>query len=112
MDITLKDASGNNPGMKSFLERYCSVEFSIRNLDFSYQFKIWDVDSNSIHIVIKDDSDILNWLKVGSRLESKFYSNENSTSVNELETEISNIMKADEGRFKGHYLVKLSVASG
>ena len=53
-DIMLKNALGNNPEMKSFLERYCSVEFSIRNLDFNYQFKIWDIDPSSIHIVIKD----------------------------------------------------------
>ena len=110
-NITTKSTSDRNPETKLFLERYRSVEFSIRNLGFNYQFKLWDVDSDSVQILIRDDSDILHWLKVGSRLESKFYSNENTPSINQLETEISHIMKADEGRFKGHYLVRLSVAS-
>ena len=108
-DISPKSPSGRNQKTKSFLEGYRSVEFSIRNLSFNYQFKLWDVDSDSVQIIIRDDSDLLNWLKVGSRLESKFYSNENNPSINEFETEISHIMKADEGRFKGHYLVRLSV---
>ena len=110
-DITPKSTSDRNLETKSFLERYRSVEFSIRNLGFNYQFKLWDVDSDSVQIIIRNDSDILHWLKVGSRLESKFYSNENNPSINELETEISHIVKAEEGRFKGHYLVKLSVAA-
>ena len=45
--------------------RYSSVEFSIREL--SYQFKLWNIGSDSMQIVIKDGSDILDWLKVGNR---------------------------------------------
>ena len=108
-NITQKSALSTKSETRSFFEGYRSVEFSIRNLSFNYQFKLWDADSDSVQIIIRDDSDILHWLKVGSRFESKFYSDENIPSINELETEISHIKKADEGRFKGHYLVRLSV---
>lgn len=105
----LQNLDNKDMELSSVLKNYCSVEFSIRELSCAYQFKLWDEESDSVHIVIKEDSDIMNWIKVGNSLESKFYPKGYPSSVNNLMTRISHIEKANEGRFKGHYIVGISV---
>ena len=97
--------------LNSLLKKYGSVEFSIRELTCAYQFRLWDGESESVHIVIKEGSDIMNWIKVGKKLDSKYYLKEQHSTANSFRTEISEIKKADGGRFKGHYIVGLSVAN-
>jgi hypothetical protein len=92
------------------LPRFHSVEFSIDGLEFAYQFKLWNMDSDSMHIIIKEGSDILNRLKTGNKLNIKYYSDNVSYPVTQLSTEISYVTKAGDGRFRGHYIVGLSVA--
>jgi len=49
---------------------------------------------------------------VGSTFRIKYYSNDQSSPEGQsFETEIVHITKDDKGRFKGHYLVGLSVAN-
>ena len=88
---------------------YHSVEFLINELAFTYQFKIWDMDPGSMQIIIKEDSEILDWVKVGNRFRIRCYSSEKSSCANLAEAEVKNITKDDEGKFKGHYIVRLSV---
>lgn len=108
---TLQKPAEEDLGLNSFLKKYGSVEFSIRELTCAYQFKLWDGESESVHIVIKEGSDIMNWIKVGTKFDSKYYLKEQYSTANNFMTEISDIKKADEGRFKGHYIVCLSVAN-
>lgn len=86
-----------------------SVELLIDGLEFTYQFKIWKIDSDGMNILIKEDSAIINRLKTGNRVNSKYYYDNKSFPMVELNTEISHITKAEEGRFKGHYIVGLLV---
>jgi hypothetical protein len=86
-----------------------SVELLIDGLEFSYHFKIWDINANAMNIIIKEDSAIINRLKPGNRFNSKYYSDNGSYPMVELNTEISHITKAEEGRFKGHYIVGLTI---
>ena len=86
-----------------------SVELSIDGLEFSYHFKIWDISSNAMNIIIKEDSAIINRLKPGNRFNSKYYSDNGSYPMVELNTEISHVTKAEEGKFKGHYIVGLTI---
>jgi hypothetical protein len=90
--------------------QYHSVELSINGLSFSYQFKIWNMASKSMCVMVREDSAVLSRLKVGDKLSMKYYTNELSCPVEQLETEIRHITK-DEGRFKGHYLVGLSIVN-
>lgn len=107
----LQNLDQRNAELNPLLSKYCSVEFAIKELTCAYQFKLWDGDSESVHIVIKEGSDIMNWIKVGKKLDSKYYSIEQHSASDNFRTEISHIKKADEGRFRGHYIVGLSVES-
>lgn len=86
-----------------------SVELFVDGLEITYQFKIWNIDTDVMNIVIKEDSAIITRLKTGNRFNSKYYSDDTSYPMVILNTEISHITKVDEGKFKGHYIVGLSV---
>ena len=94
---------------RSIIDQYYSVEFSIRECPFTYQFKIWDISPRGICALVKEDSDLLNYLKVGDILNLKYYTTDSSKPIEFLKTEIRHITKDDTGRFKSLYLVGLSI---
>jgi len=94
---------------RSIIDRYYSVEFSIRDSAYVYQFKIWDISPKGICVLVKEDSDLLNHLKVGDILDLKYYTTDSSKPTEYLKTEIKHITKDDTGRFKELYLVGLSI---
>jgi hypothetical protein len=91
------------------IDQYHSVEFSVDGLDIAYQFKIWDIASSSMCLLIKENSDILPRLNVGDTLNMRYYSDDSSLPQGDLATQIRHITKIDEGRLKGHYLVGLEI---
>jgi len=94
---------------RSIIDQYYSVEFSIRACPFTYQFKIWDISRKGICVLVKEDSDLLNYLKVGDILNLKYYTTDSSKPVEFLKTEIRHLTKDEKGRFKGLFLVGLSI---
>jgi len=94
---------------RSIIDQYYSVEFSLRGCSFVYQFKIWNISSKGICVLVKEDSDLLNHVKVGDILNLKYYPADSSQPGELLETEIKHITKDEQGRFKGVYLVGLSI---
>jgi len=94
---------------RSIIDQYHSVEFSIRECAFTYQFKIWDISPKGICVLVKEDSDLLNYLGVGDIFDLKYYMSNSSKHIEYLKTKIRHITKDEEGRFKGLYLVGLSI---
>ena len=93
-------------------EKYYSVQFSVKDLGYFYQFKIWDVSSKGMCILVGEDSSVVGHLHVGDIIKMQYYLSESVGSTEEFETEISHITKNDQGRFKGHYLVGLAIMNG
>ena len=94
---------------RSIIDQYYSVEFSIRDCPFTYQFKIWDISRKGICVLVKEDSDLMNYLKVADILNLKYYTTDASKPIEFLKTEIRHITKYETGRFKGLFLVGLSI---
>ena len=94
---------------RGIIDRYYSVEFSLSGCSFVYQFKIWNISTKGICVLVKEDSDLLNHVKVGDILNLKYYPADSSQPGELLETEIKHITKDEQGRFKGVYLVGLSI---
>jgi len=90
-------------------EKYYSVEFSLKGLDYIYQFKLRDISEKGMCIVVKKSSAILNFIKIQDKINMKYYSLESTANTQTLETEIKHITKYDEGRFKEHYLLGLAI---
>jgi hypothetical protein len=91
------------------LKKYHSVEFKVQEQGHLYQFKIWNMSTKGMCLLVRDDSDILSDLEVGRVLDMKYYTTDFSRPAESLKTQIKHITKEGEGRFKGHVLVGLLV---
>ena len=93
----------------SDLDQYASVEISNNSIELSYHFKLWNVASAPMCILIKEDSQILSKLKEGDTFNMKYYTCDALSPAEYKETAIRHITKDNKGRFKGHYVVQLEI---
>jgi tetratricopeptide (TPR) repeat protein len=90
-------------------EKYYSAEFSLKELKFAYQFRIQNIESKSMCVLIRKNSDLLPCLKVGDILDIKYYAKSTRYPPEQQTTVINDITINNQGRFKGHYLVSLKI---
>ena len=86
-----------------------SVEIKLSDSIPIYQFKLRDISSSGACILIREDSPILKYLKVGQKLNLKYYTTDKSNPTEYFESEIMHITKTDSMQLKGHYLVGVLV---
>ncbi|MDY6971036.1 MAG: hypothetical protein SV775_01775 [Thermodesulfobacteriota bacterium] len=91
-------------------DHYHSVEFSVNGR--AYQFKIWHNKPLSLSVLVREDSEIINLLKVGDRIPMKYYPIKPAYSPTSIETAVRQMTKSEEGKFKGHYIVDLEMVDG
>jgi len=94
---------------RKIVNKYYTVEFLINDLKLVCQFKIWDISSKGISLLVREDSDILNYLKVGDRLNLKYHTTDSSRPIEYLNTAIKHISRHVKGRFRGYYVVGVSI---
>lgn len=94
---------------RTLVDLYYSVEFSVEGLDAIYQFIIYDISKKGICILIKENSAVLQKLRVGDIFNMKYYPIKLLGPTEHLRTEIRHITKEMSGRYKDHYLVGLAV---
>lgn len=99
-----------NGGNQQQVDQFYSVEFSLNQSKLIYQFKVWNNESNYMFAIAKEGSVILEGLNVGDIFNMKYYSSNPSCPITNMNTRISCITKEDTGRFKGHYIIGLSIA--
>ena len=58
---------------------------------------------------MKEDSAVIAHINAGDVLEMTYYVNEPPGTLENLQTRIQHITMNDSGRFKGHYLIGLSI---
>jgi hypothetical protein len=101
--------SEKGPEQEKLRDQWYSVEFLIDGLGVTCHSKVWDKASTSMHVLVKENADILPCLKVGDVLNMKYYSMDLSNPSECLEASIQHITKKDKGKLKGHYLVGLDI---
>jgi len=90
------------------LDQYQSVEFSVDGVHVPDRHsRIWHIHPDSNVILIRKDSNIAPHLQVGARLKTKYYSPGKAYPDGARETTIKEILREEQGRFKGHFLVDL-----
>jgi len=94
---------------RTVVDQYYSVEFSVKDIDSVYQFRIWNTSAKGMCVLVKEGSALLKHLKVGEVLKMKYFKTDAPESSDTINTEIRHITKDDDGRFKGHYLIGLSI---
>lgn len=108
-DLYQDTLAGRRSEPRSIVEQYHCVEFQINSVGSFYQFKIWDISNRGICILVKEESAVINHFKVDDIIEMKYYPTQPSGSIENIKTKIRHITKNEQGRFKGHYLVGLSI---
>ncbi|MEW6672521.1 MAG: hypothetical protein AB1427_12515 [Thermodesulfobacteriota bacterium] len=101
-------AQQHRPSLRQ-MDNFYSVELLIQELKMLYQFKIWNSTSEPMFILVKEDSALLDQLKVGTVFKSRYYSTDSGCPTVDLETQIKQIARNDQGRFKGYYLIELVI---
>jgi hypothetical protein len=90
-------------------DNFYSVEIQVEKSEFMYQFKIWKVPTSPNFVLVKEGSEIINWIHPGDILSMTYYSDDLAKPKQQLPTQILNICKQDVGRFRGHYMVMLGI---
>jgi hypothetical protein len=104
-----KSSPDRRPESRTILDRYYSVEFQLKDTGNVYQFKLRDISSKGLGILVNKDSAVLEHLKVGDTLDMKYIPPESAGSSESLKTKIAHITQKDEEPFKGHFIIGLSI---
>jgi hypothetical protein len=104
-----KDITDKRSEPRTIPEKYHSVEISPEGLHSVYQFKVWDISQKGMCILVKEDSAVMEHIHVDDVVRMKYYQEDDLQSSAVMKTKIRHITKDEEGRFKGHYLVGLSI---
>jgi hypothetical protein len=91
---------------------FYSVEFPVNGYKYNYQCKLRKNGFESIFVLVKENSAILNGLTVGNILKMKYYRTDSTGPPESFDTLIKYIIKNDSGKFKGHYLMGLDILYG
>ena len=101
----------NLAGMKfeseTILNKYYSVQFSLNKMDPTYLFKLRDISSNGLCILVKRDSTVFRRLNEDDIFDMEYNPPESSDPSTLLKTKITS--KNCHDRFTGHSLVELSI---
>ena len=97
------------PESRTILDRYYSVEFQLQDTGNVYKFKLRDMSSKGLGILVNKDSAVLRHLKVGDSLNMKYIPPESAGASESLKTNIAHITQKDEEPFKGHFLIGLLI---
>lgn len=93
---------------RRIVERYYSVELSLKDHPI-YQFKLRDISSKGLCILVNESSAVLKLLEVGDSLEMKYNPPVASGPPEPFKTQIMHITKNKEEPFAGHVLIGLLI---
>lgn len=99
----------NDPKNSPSENDFYSVEFGLKESEPVYQFKLWHSDRTPHFFLIKDTSALTSQLKVGNVILMKYYCNDPMRSIEQRQTRIEAIVNETNGRFKGHYRIKIGI---
>jgi len=96
---------------RELLDRFYSVEFLIKETGEVYQFKLRDISAQGLGILVREDSRILHYLKVGGTLDVQYNPPRSSGTTAILKTQIRHIAKKEQGAPDGHFVIGLEIIS-
>ncbi len=90
-------------------DKYSSVEFITSDFIPAHLFPVYNVASTGIGIIAKEGCAALKQLKVGRIMEAKFTLSKVGNGFENCKVEIRHITKDGKDRFRGYYLIGLSI---
>lgn len=96
---------------RELLDQFYSIEFLIKETGEVYQFKLRDISTQGLGILVREDSRVLQSLKVGDTLAVQYNPPRSSDAASILETRIRHIANKEQGAPDGHFVIGLEVIS-
>ncbi|MGA8180042.1 MAG: PilZ domain-containing protein [Desulfobacterales bacterium] len=97
------------PESRTLLDLYYSVEFRLEETGNVYQFKLRDMSSKGLGILVNKDSAVLKHLKVGNTLDMHYIPPESAGTSESIKTKIAHITEKEDEPFRGHFIIGLSI---
>jgi hypothetical protein len=94
---------------RELIREYYSVEISIEGAEHVNQFVIYDMSASGLCLLIKEDSNVLNRIKVGEKYKMKYYPVNLLDNVKYIDTRICHITRSKNSSLAGHYMVGLAL---
>lgn len=93
------------------LHSYHCIEVQTLRTLFKYQFKIWDISSHGMCLLVQIGSDFLNKVSVGEIIDVNYFPSDLSWPPDVHQTEIMHITSANHSKFKNHFFVGLKIVN-
>jgi hypothetical protein len=95
---------------REILKEFHSVQFAIGKVGPVYMFKLRDLSSQGMCILVRQDSAVLKMLKVGDEMEMEFFRPETRLPTEQLRTKVRHISSPEgANQVKGHCRVGFSI---
>ncbi|MBF0226546.1 MAG: hypothetical protein HQK76_13915 [Desulfobacterales bacterium] len=91
------------------VNEYYSLEMSFEKSELVYRLKIWNISKGGFAVIVKDDSEILQYLKCNDEICVKYYTEKSPSKPEILKTKIKHISKGENNAFRGHHLIGLEI---
>ena len=105
--------SGHGPDQRmakrKLIDKFYSVQFSLDKKVPIYQFKLKDMSTFGLCIIIKQGSPILAKIHKNKKLDMTFCAADAPSETIQLKTKIAHITSDERGKYKGHVLMGLSI---
>ena len=102
------DVKENRSDPRTVIQGFYSVEFQVGGVGPIYQFKLRDESAHGLSILVKQDSSIVELLKVNEIVEMRYF-RDRAEGMKRIKTKIVHITKQEVGKFAGHFLIGLSM---
>ena len=107
--VRLQKFSEHRIGKRRLIDKYYSVQFSLKQKVPIYQFKLKDISSDGLCIIVQEKSKILKKIKENDILEMTFCAADAPECTTQYKTKIIHITPDKSGRYKNHFLVGFSI---
>ena len=107
--VTLERFAEQRNEKRNLADRYYSVQFSIKQRVPIYQFKLKDISSTGLCIIVKDSSKLLQMINIGDIIEMTFCAADAPEDTLRRKTKLAHITPDNSGKYKDHYLVGFSM---
>jgi hypothetical protein len=94
---------------RSYLDKFHSVELSIKDLPYIYRFKLRDRSESGMCVLVQENSEVMRHLHPGDILNIKYCPSDISDPAVKLKTQIVHVTKTPKASPNGHFYVGLMV---
>ena len=95
--------------IRKMVSQYHNIEISINGMPPAYMFRLRNIMSTGLGVLVRSDSDLLKQVEIGDVLDVKYNPTEPSEPSEYFKTKIEHITEGIADSPKGHAVMGLSI---